>query len=373
MRRLTRRSLLRWTGGAGFLGLAGCVGDSGDPQTPDSGGTSTARTTVSKSVGSTNDVSPPIRERGLPNMYDFDELRRNIRSGGPPKDGIPSIDEPKFIDAQAGDQILDPGDVVFGVTGETERKAYPQSIMVWHEIVNDTLDGLPVSVTYCPLTGTVIGFERGETTFGTSGDLLNNNLVMYDRATDSRWPQILGTAVTEPMEGQSLREFRLVWTTWRQWKTLHPDTTVLSEETGYVRDYNRDPYGQYNPKGGYYTSDTTLFPVLHSDDRYHLKEIVMGTRVPTGVVAFLKESLSDAGVVNGRLGDSTYTAVYDRRLDTAYVYHNPDGLSISYDGNDVTLGGDRYDPNALPLERALAFDAMWFAWSGFYPSTEVYP
>lgn len=112
------------------------------------------------------------------------DLRSEARSGGPPKNGISSIDEPQFLTPAEVD-YLDPGDPVFGVARNGVAKAYPQEILVQHEIVNDVLDGDPVTVSYCPLTGTVQGFERSETTFGVLGRLINNNLVTFDRATET--------------------------------------------------------------------------------------------------------------------------------------------------------------------------------------------
>jgi hypothetical protein len=390
MEPLSRRDYLRIAGVTGVAGLAGCMGNSGvlspgsgsGDETTDTGTTGAGTTDGKPTDGGTtapNDTGappasdPPVANDRLPVAYDFGKLRANVQSGGPPKDGIPSIDEPKFVSPAKGDEFLDQDDVVFGVAGEDDVKAYPQPILVWHEIVNDVIDGEPVSVTYCPLTGTAMGFERGKTELGVSGNLLHNNLVMYDRNTDSRWPQILATAIRGGFEGRSLREFRVVWTTWEQWKALHPDTVVLSKKTGHIRNYERDPYGMYTPKRGYYNSTKTLFPTLHDDDRYKPKRVVIGARVPDGAIAFLKESLAGAGVLEGTIAGVAYTAVYDDRLDTAYVYRNPEGVAVSIDGDaeTVTVDGESYAPDALPLESVQAFDAMWFAWSGFYPGTEV--
>lgn len=123
--------------------------------------------------------------------------------------------------------------------------------------MNDELAGEPISATYCPLTGSTVAF-RGTApngrayAFGTSGKLVNSNLLMYDRQTDSRWPQILGQAILGPSRGRSLEEIPLDWTTWGRWRRAHPDTLVLSTKTGYLRTYGSDPYGSYTPLGGYY-------------------------------------------------------------------------------------------------------------------------
>jgi hypothetical protein len=223
-----------------------------------------------------------------------------------------------------------------------------------------------------------MGFERGDTTFGVSGRLVNNNLIMYDRATETWWPQVLATAIPGPWnespETRSLREFRLVWTTWERWRTAYPKTQVLSRDTGFAENYDRDPYGSYNPRDGYYLPDVaTMFPPLAEDDRLEPKRVVLGARSADGAVAFRKDALRDAKLVEGTLGETPVLAAYDPALDTGYVYENPDDMEVEYrDGRVVTETAESHDPSALPLERVLAFDAMWFAWSGFYPETTLH-
>jgi hypothetical protein len=309
---------------------------------------------------------------------DPSSLRDNAVSGGPPKDGIPSIDEPEFVSADAASSILDPGDPVFGLATENQVKAYPQSILVLHEICNDVVAGTPVSVTYCPLTGTAMGFERGETTFGVSGRLVNNNLIMYDRATETWWPQVLATSIPGPWNEEpsirSLREFRMIWTTWDRWSRAYPQTQVLSEDTGYARNYDRDPYGSYNPREGYYSPGASpLFPALSEDDRLQPKTVVIGARTTNGAIAVEKDALREDKIARGEIGETSVVAVYEPNLDTGYVYRNPDDTEFEYQSGQVVDGtGTAYAPTALPLDRILAFDAMWFAWSGFYPGTNLY-
>jgi hypothetical protein len=350
------------TGAAGDSGDGG--GDGGDASDTTNGDTS----------GGSGPV--PTRSERLPLPMEPGELRDSAQSGGPPKDGIPSIDDPAFVAPDAVD-FLDPGDPVFGVVRDGTTKAYPQKILAQHEIVNDELAGTNVAVTYCPLTGTTLGFERGETTFGVSGRLINNNLVMYDRAEETWWPQILGTSIPGPWNEnppiQSLTEFRLVWTTWEQWREHNPETQVLSTETSFAKNYERDPYGSYNPRKGYYAGGSPMFPDLSNDDRYGPKTVVMGARTPDGAAAFHKESLLDSNVMAGEIGDTPVVAVHDPRFDTAYVYRNPDDASIEFaDGSVVGPNGDTHPPDSLPLSRIHTFDAMWFAWSGYYPDTNVY-
>jgi hypothetical protein len=297
--------------------------------------------------------------------HDIQTLSENLVSGGVPKDGIPSIDDPTF-DNEPPSSLAD-GDPVFGVVRNGEPKAYPQYILTHHEIVNDTIGGESVAVTYCPLTGTAQGFERGETEFGVSGDLVNSNLTMYDRGTDSWWPQVTATAVRGPLTGEHLREFRVVWTTWGEWNAAYPDTAVLTEETGYSRRYGNDPYGSYNPRGGYYANDQTLFDPLTDDDRAEAKRVVIGTRTAEGALVFDKKRLLSQRVRTGTIADTEYVAVAAETLSTGYVYANPRARSVTAVEDGYRVDGEVYDADALPLDRTLAFDGMWFAWAGFYP------
>ncbi|MDX1744610.1 MAG: DUF3179 domain-containing protein [Halobacteriales archaeon] len=354
---MTRRGLLSGASVA-VAALAGCTG--GDP---------------GRVLGTTG---PPSSATTRPAPYASRTLRAETISGGVPRDGIPAIDDPSFDSPQAATEWLDDGDVVFGVRLDGHAKAYPQRVLVWHEVVNDRVGDRPLSVTYCPLTGSAVGFERGETTFGVTGDLVNNNLIAYDRGTESRWPQILGTAIGGPLAGRSLREVPVVWTTWGRWNRAVPDTVVLSRDTGYVRNYSDDPYGSYNPKRGHYAKNQgdreqpTLFPVLHYDDRYHLKKVVIGARTADGAVAVDKQSLRDRGLLTGSVGGVPYLAVYDPLLDTGYVYRNPNGQSFSITADGVRgPSGTFSKPAMIPLERVNAFDVMWFAWVGFYPETSA--
>ncbi len=309
--RVTRRRVV--AGGAGLAtSLAGCLGlrsgggggSSGNTEaaTTGSGRGRTATPTTDATATSPRASGPPTADHALPVSYEFARLGDEVRSGGPGKDGIPAVDDPRFESREAAADRLAEGDVVFGVVHDGVAKAYPQYVLVWHEIVNDRLGDQPVSVTYCPLTGTAMGFDRGGTTFGVSGRLLNSNLVMYDRATDSRWPQMLGTAISGAYEGESLNEFRLVWTTWGEWSRAHPDTLVLTEDTGFARRYGSDPYGQYNPVHGYYARESTLFPPLSSDGRRHPKDVVLGVRTASGgPAAFAKEALRERSVLTATL------------------------------------------------------------------------
>ena len=298
--------------------------------------------------------------------HGLEEFMDNMMSGGPPPDGIPSIDDPHFVSAdEAG---LDPGDKIIGLAYDGVVRAYPQHILVYHEIVNHKIGNENIAITYCPLTATAQGFKSGSTTLGVSGRLVNSNLVMYDRDTGSLWPQIAATAVAGRREGETLEEINLYWTTWAQWSERYPETEVLSTDTGHVRDYNRDPYGSYNPLGGYYQSDRTVFPVMHRDDRYHPKHMVLGARTAERSVFFDLEELSEQGIQK----TESFISVYDRSLDTGYIYLTEDGEAFEYaDGKAMdSRTGEQFAPGELPLEPVVAVEAFSFAWKAFYPESE---
>lgn len=282
----------------------------------------------------------------------LDDYDRARLSGGPGKDGIPSIDAPRFWSPEEADRYLNGDDIVFGLVEGGVIRAYPQRILVWHEIVNDTVGGRPLAVTYCPLTGTAIVFERGSAEFGVSGQLVNSNLIMYDRSTDTWFPQMLAVGIEGPHMGASLVERPIIWTTWQRWRSAHPDTTVLSTDTGFARNYFRDPYGAYNPVSGYYTpASEPIFPLMHRDSRYPAKTMFVAARTETASVAFRLDSLRDAGRLELETGGETFIAQYDDAFDTGRILR--------------AAGG----PVPEPLN---SYQAMWFAWAAFYPETAVH-
>jgi len=302
----------------------------------------------------------------------LEAYRRAKLSGGPPKDGIPSIDKPKFWSSQEAETYLEEGDKIVGLVEGGRPRAYPQRILVWHEVVNDMLGTGGLAVTYCPLTGTVLAFERGETTFGVSGRLVNSNLIMYDRQTDTWFPQILGVGIEGPHEGAALVERPLVWTTWGRWRKRHPDTEVLSTRTGFARNYDRDPYGSYDPLGGYYRTDAPpIFPVMQEDARFPPKSMVLGARTATEAVAFPKDRLREAGQLVHEGREAVFVAVYDAGLDTGYIFEAPrsPGEAAVVEG---TGPGNVFWPDGLGVCALNAFEAMWFAWAAFYPNTYVH-
>lgn len=172
-----------------------------------------------------------------------------IEKGGPRRDAIPALNDPDNFTAEQAGRLLEPSDRVLGIVFNSHAKAYPIRILNWHELVNDKVGGKPVLVSWCPLCGSgvlydpLIGGERQ--IFGVSGLLYNRNLLLFDRQTGSLWSQLLSEAVTGPMAGTRLLVLPAEDTTWENWRSLHPDTLVLTFATGYKRDYRADPYASY--------------------------------------------------------------------------------------------------------------------------------
>lgn len=268
--------------------------------------------------------------------------RREILSGGPVRDGIPSIDRPEFVNA-ADASYLKADSRVIGLEYGGESRAYPISILNWHEVVNDRIGEQAVVVSFCPLCGTGMVFAvPGESDFGVSGLLYNSDVLLYDRQTESLWSQIMMQAVSGPRRGEKLRLLPASHTNWVDWQRRHPDTRVLSVQTGTTRDYQRDPYQ------GYGKSPDVMFPVAHKDRRYHPKEQVVGLVSGDIVKAWPFVELSKAGgVVSDRVEKQAVVVRFDAQARTASVY---------------TASGEEL-PSVI---------AYWFAWMAFYPDTDVY-
>ncbi len=325
----------------------------------------------------------------------LNKFAKSIQVGGPGKDGIPPIDNPKYLAVGEANKILTDEDVVFGLEHGGVVRAYPQIVMVWHEIVNENINGERISITYCPLTGSAVGFKglskvNGEPlTFGTSGNLVNSNLLMYDRQSDSNWPQILGTAINGLNKGITLNHLPVVWTTWGLWKEVHPDTQVLSTDTGFVKIYGYDPYGSYtqDPANNYYYRNPAIyFPVLYSNDRFHRKKVVTGVMHKGSYLAIPKGEFSSIQVANATLGGDPIVAIYDGGLDTTRVFlRRAAGRELNFQisgtkvtdietGSDWSLKGEALSGrlSGTKLTAVKSFDVMWFAWFAFFPSTLVY-
>jgi hypothetical protein len=322
---------------------------------------------------------------GLPEpLIDVSQLR----SGGPPPDGIPAIDEPRFDSAADIDWLADDESVlVLEVDGET--RAYPVQVMIWHEIVNDVYGGRPIAVTYCPLCNSAIAFDRvvgGRTlSFGTSGLLLNSDLVMYDRETESLWPQLEFRAVAGALTGTELDPVALTTTAWADFRDAHPDALVLNRDTGFSRDYGRNPYVGYDEED----SQPFLFDG-EPDPRLPPKAPVIGLFPDDDPVAVPTEALLDGpeqvrdvvvwvtgqaasaldrgAVANGRLVPTV--AAFDAQ---GYTFGGADTIIDEETGSTwsaagLAVAGPLAGTQLTPVP---AVTTLWFAWAAFQPDTVV--
>jgi hypothetical protein len=366
-RSATRRQFVKGLGVLAALGLAG-AGAAVVIRQPDGPGGGAA-----------------VRPADAPAAPLLDRLADNVVSGGPGKDGIPSIDEPRFV--VAGDAgFLSDSDPIFGLVHRGEARCYPQLVLVWHEIVNDVVGGEPLSVTYCPLTGSVVAF-RGRAggralTFGTTGNLVNSNLLMYDRVTDSEWPQLLGIAISGRLRAERLEELPLVWAPWGRWREAHPDTAVLSTDTGHLRSYGSDPYGSYTPLGGYYAGGDPIYPVLAESDQLDPKEVVVGVKAGESRLAVRKSRIEQMKTLPLSVGQTPVLAVWNDQLTTARVFlRRVPGRTLRFEpGSRRDHSGSTWSAEGravsgpfkgTQLTSADFLDAMWFAWHAFYPHTEL--
>lgn len=274
----------------------------------------------------------------------FDLSRSTVPVGGivagvPARDAIPALTTPRMETAAVAQ--LDPEELVVGLADMHEARAYPLRILNWHEVVNDRFGDRAIAVTYCPLTGSAVVFDRqvGDRLleFGVSGLLYDSNVLLYDRDSSSLWSQLSQSAVAGPRAGASLRAIPARVLPWKSWREAHPESLVMSRETGHRRDYRVDPYERY-PRSG-----TTWFPVSHRDERLPMKERVLGVTIEGKPHAFLMTGLTG-------LREALQLTVAGRKV----VIADTTGR-VSIDG--------RPEPSTI---------AYWFAWSSFHPSTVLW-
>ncbi len=266
----------------------------------------------------------------------------DLYQGCPERDCIPSIDKPKYLSAGEADSYMNDDTLVMAIDHKGDRRAWPIRVLDFHEIVNDTIGGDPIAVTWCPLCGSGLAFERtldGEVIeLGVSGVLHDSDLVMYDRKTQSLWQQITGEAIMGPALGKRLQEVPVTMTEWGRWLETHPDTRVLSLDTGFDRDY-----GDTRRYDAYEQSDRVAFPVANRDLSVHPKAVVHGFTV-----------------------DEKHLAVMDTSLDEGNLKHVFNGLALTIrrheDGSVTATDPDGNTHHATRL--------FWFAWFNFRPDTE---
>lgn len=307
---------------------------------------------------------------------------------------IPAISYPQFLNTQDASLVLDDEDVVFVADfGGQDQRIYPQNILAWHQVVNDVTDaGEFVSVTYCPLTGTLAGYkgalENRTLGFGVTGNLVNNNSILYDQNTGSFWPQITGVAFAGPLKGKRLTRFPMLWTTWEQASEVFPEAKVLSRSTGFSRTYDRDPYGDYSKGGSYYFDEMIVYPLTKWDKRLPPKERIYAFPSDSGQTYGLrKDQVAQRKVVQFLANLTPMVALYDPRLQLVRVFRRTiegQTLDLEFVGGEIRdkQSKSTWDPAGRCLSGALwgenlprvtGFDTFWFAYAAFFPAVEIIP
>jgi len=360
--------------------------------------------TPTQAADSSADVDAP---RGAQREFTTDFSKSSVSfdeilSGGPPKDGIPSIDNPKFVSTQDADDWISNVEPVIQVAINDQVKAYPLQILTWHEIVNDTVGGVPVVVSFCPLCNTAIAFERtveGQVLdFGTTGRLRFSNLIMYDRQTETWWQQATGEAIVGQLNGTQLEFVPAALISWEEYKRANPGTLVLSRETGFNRSYGQNPYIGYD--------DINQSPFLYdgpeTPGELPATARVLAVEINNDTVAYPFDLLQEMHVVNDNVGEQEiavfWTSGTASALDTnsisegrdvgsAVAYSRRLGdrlLTFGYDGQNIVdqetsstwniqgqaIGGPL---SGESLEEVVSVNHFWFSWAAFKPETRIYP
>lgn len=328
-----------------------------------------------------------------PNFDDFlrpefiQRERMNIRLeeitwGGVIKDGIPSLDNPTLIEADAA-TYLRGDDLVFGVAINGDVRAYPLRIMGWHEMFNEVIGGVPVALAYCTLCGSGILFETEAAgrnkpfVFGSSGFLYRSNKLMFDRETLSLWNQFTGKPVVGPLadSGIELRQRPVVITTWDEWRANNPGTKVLSRDTGYRRNY-----GSGAVYSAYFASDDLMFPALVDQSEFKQKSYVFGIRVQGEAKAWPLKYFEGGSVINDEIAGQPLVLIGDAATRTVRAYErggrafvqDSRGL-ISDDDGKWTITEDVLVSGGVTLPRVAGHIAYWFAWDNYLGAkSEIY-
>lgn len=328
--------------GAGLLALR----SQDDFNLPNGGQTKTETIMVQENDTGTTKEKEIFVTDGVKHNVPLEE----IQSGGPPKDGIPSIDDPKFVSPHEAEAWLGEEEPGIAFSRGNTRRFYPYQILVWHEIVNDTVEGQRALVTYCPLCLTgyvldpVVQGERVE--FGTSGKLWKSNLVMYDRKTDSLWSQVLGGAIVGEMTGTELPILPSDQMRFGDWKAAYPEGEVLSRDTGTLRTYGGNPYGDY-----FSATNLALSLANPTDTRLPNDAFVFGIVISDKAKAYHGEAVKRQGEVQDSFQGKNIILRHDPELDVVRMYEKfPDGSE----------------------ERINPISGFWFSWATAHPDTELY-
>ncbi len=319
-----------------------------------------------------------FKERTLQTTIRLDE----VRWGGVPQDGIPPLHNPKMITAQEA-SYLDYDNIVFGIEINGDLRAYPKRILAWHEMFTDTVGEIDVTGVYCTLCGTVILYKSTSNgvkyELGTSGFLYRSNKLMYDKKTQSLWSTLQGKPVIGPLTEKEvqLEYLSVITTTWGEWKKRHPETTVLSLNTGYERDYDEGIAYQ-----DYFETDDLMFNTPKRDKRLKNKQEILALRLPENTdstMAISSKYLKKHDMYTNAIGNKKFI-VFTDTSGAHRVFLSEDVAFKSYDRGSSAIDSENniwlIKENSLVqqnsgrvLKRLHSFNAFWFGFSAAYPNT----
>ncbi|SDL73572.1 DUF3179 domain-containing protein [Kriegella aquimaris] len=305
----------------------------------------------------------------------------DVLDGGPGRDGIPALENPDMVKAENA-SLLSDTDLVLGYKNGNDIRAYQHIVLDWHEIVNDNIGDASLAITYCPLTGTGIGWNRfidgSDTTFGVSGLLYQTNLIPFDRATKSNWSQILGESVNGSLAGKDIDLITLVETDWKTWKAMFPNTIVISLNTGFSRTYGTYPYSDYK------TNTNLFFFPTPKDTRLTLKDRVHAIVIGGFAKVYQFSDFQTAHVIKDTFRARNYLVVGNANFIASFELDaSQDSMEFEYvfDGtSEVVLQdnqGRQYNifgeavSGSEHLKPSESFMGYWFSIPAFY-NTVIY-
>jgi len=305
-----------------------------------------------------------------------------VRWGGVIQDGIPPLRQPRMLAADEASYLED-DNIVFGIEINGDARAYPKRILAWHEMFVDDIGGINFAGVYCTLCGAVILYKTNHNgtrhDLGTSGFLYRSNKLMYDKATQSLWNTTWGEPVIGPLVDQDIRLERsyLVTTTWGEWKRRHPDSKVLSLDTGYSRNYDEGvAYRQY------FATDELMFSISTSDDRLNNKDEILALTFPQfseDTMAISASFLQNKPIYVDRLGSVEFVVLTDtsganrvyEAKNHSFTSYDQDVTLIDSKGMKWSLSEDELKSGDLVLARLPAHRAFWFGWHSAFPDTTL--
>ena len=340
-------------------------------------------------------------------------LRDKIERTGLAFDSIRSIDRPQFVSVSDASLSMDDDEIVFIVEfPEGITRIYPQRILVWHEVLNDTLPAPTpqnasryagssesdrrYTIVYSPLSGSVSAFRsvagRFPSPFGGTGDLINANSVLYDRVSHSLWSHMLGICFEGPLEGRRMERIQVLWASWKGTKHRYMGKAeVLSRSTGIRRPYGRDPYGSYLEPDSYYGNTRINNRISFIDKRLHPKTRILGIECDALYAALQVDKVKEQQVINFSVGITPMVALFDAEINAVRVFDRRIGADLDERPLDFTIFEGRFtdvasrsiwSPEGLctygkyrdkRLTPVFTLDAMWMSWAAFHRSSPIFP